>query len=116
VIAQLAASQFQNVDVWTEVLQDTMLDWFETGKLRHASTAALALSKPAFQRLYKDFSFYEDKIILRCVPDNSLMCDECSVLRPPQLEQRLFLRLGMRVVVLNSPLCSRTRAQDTVAS
>jgi acetyl-CoA hydrolase len=67
VIAQLAASQFRDVDVWTEVLQDTMLDWFETGKLRHASTAALALSKPAFQRLYKDFSFYEDKIILRCV-------------------------------------------------
>ena len=50
-----------------QVIQDTMMDWIDTGKLHKASTAALALSKDAFQTFYKNFHFYADKIILRCV-------------------------------------------------
>lgn len=65
VIKTLADSKFHNVDVWSEVLQDTMLDYLDTGKLHFASTTALALSKDGFKRFYANFNEYKPKIIIR---------------------------------------------------
>ncbi|XP_063934054.1 uncharacterized protein LOC135145855 [Zophobas morio] len=65
VISGLASSRFENVTMWTEVLQDTVLNWFDTGKLRFASTTAVSLSVPGFQRFYKNWDHYAPKIIIR---------------------------------------------------
>jgi acyl-CoA hydrolase len=48
VISGLASSRFENVTMWTEVLQDTVLNWFDTGKLRFASTTAVSYILFAF--------------------------------------------------------------------
>lgn len=44
VIASLGKGPWQDVSIWTEVLQDTMLDYIDTGKVSFASSAALSLS------------------------------------------------------------------------
>jgi acyl-CoA hydrolase len=56
---------FSNVNVWTEVLQDTMLDFFDSGKLNFASATSLSLSEPGFQRLYADWEKYTSRLVLR---------------------------------------------------
>lgn len=58
-------SKFDNIVGWTEVLQDGMLDLLECGKMKSATTTGISLSKEGFQKLYSNFDFYKDKIILR---------------------------------------------------
>eukprot|EP00124_Ichthyophonus_hoferi_P004153 Ihof_evm3s423 gene=Ihof_evmTU3s423 len=65
VVSGLSKSNFTNVSVWTEVVQDTMLDWFDTGKLRYASTTSVSLSKAGFEKFYKNWDFYSPKICIR---------------------------------------------------
>lgn len=67
VIGTLAQSHFTDVSVWTEVLQDTMLDWMDTGKLRYASTTSLSLSPEGFKRFYSNMNKYAPKVIIRSV-------------------------------------------------
>src|SRR6266568_5956304 len=51
VIGGLAKGPFTNLTVYTEVLQDTMLDLFDSGKLDFASSCSLSLSEtPGFPR------------------------------------------------------------------
>jgi acetyl-CoA hydrolase len=65
VVGGLVDGPFKNLMVWTEVLQDTMLDFFDTGKLEFASATSLSLSTDGFKRLYDKWDFYTPKIILR---------------------------------------------------
>jgi len=65
VTAGLANGSFTDVNVWTEVLQDTMLDFFDSGKLNFATTTALSLSPEGFQRFLKNKDFYMKRICLR---------------------------------------------------
>jgi acetyl-CoA hydrolase len=65
VVGGLAQGPFSNVNVWTEVLQDTMLDFFDSGKLDFASSTSLSLSEPGFKRLYADWEKYTSRIVLR---------------------------------------------------
>lgn len=58
-------SQFKNLVAWTEVLQDGMLDLIECGKMKLATTTGISLSSDGFKKLYSNFDFYSDKIILR---------------------------------------------------
>ena len=88
VIAGLTKGPYENVSVWTEVLQDTMLDFFDSGKLKFASTAALSLSKEGFERFYANMDEYKEKILIR----------------PQQITNHpeLIRRLG--VIAMNTPL------------
>ncbi|MDD2557873.1 MAG: acetyl-CoA hydrolase/transferase C-terminal domain-containing protein, partial [Desulfuromonas sp.] len=55
-----------NLSVYTEVLQDTMLDLFDSGKLDCASSCSLSLSEePGFPRFLENWDKYADKIVLR---------------------------------------------------
>jgi len=45
VVSGFIDSPYRGLNVWTEVLQDTMLDFFDSGKLDYVSTASLCLSK-----------------------------------------------------------------------
>lgn len=53
VVGELASGPFTNLKVWTEVIQDTMLDLFDSGRLEFASSTSLSLSVDGFKRLYE---------------------------------------------------------------
>jgi acetyl-CoA hydrolase len=66
VVGGLAKGPFSNLSVYTEVLQDTMLDLFDSGKLRCASSCSLSLSEdPGFPRFFANWDKYFSKITLR---------------------------------------------------
>ena len=65
VVGGLAKGPFTGVNVWTEVLQDTMLDFFDSGKLNFASATSLSLSEPGFKRLYENWEKYTSRVVLR---------------------------------------------------
>merc|ERR1711939_1065698 len=50
VIGGLAESKFENLKVWTEVLQDTFLDLFDSGKLEFATATSIRFSPDGFKR------------------------------------------------------------------
>jgi acetyl-CoA hydrolase len=66
VIGGLAKGPFYNLTVYTEVLQDTMLDLFDSGKCDAASSCSLSLSEtPGFPRFFENWDKYFSKIVLR---------------------------------------------------
>ncbi|MCA1797489.1 MAG: acetyl-CoA hydrolase, partial [Geobacteraceae bacterium] len=66
VVGGLANGPFKNLSVYTEVLQDTMLDLFDSGKLDFASSCSLSLSEdPGFPRFFDNWDKYADKIVMR---------------------------------------------------
>jgi len=66
VIGGLAKGPFSNLTVYTEVLQDTMLDFFDGGNLNIASACSLSLSEtPGFPRFFDNWDKYFSKCILR---------------------------------------------------
>ncbi len=66
VVGGLAKGPFYNLSVYTEVLQDTFLDFFDSGKLDFASACSLSLSEnPGFPRFFANFQKYAPKIVLR---------------------------------------------------
>ena len=65
VIGGLAKGPFQGLQVWTEVLQDTMLDLFDSGRLDFASTVSLSFSPDGFRRFYDNWDAYSSKVLMR---------------------------------------------------
>jgi acetyl-CoA hydrolase len=65
VVGGLVNGDFKNLLVFTEVLQDTMLDLFDSGKLDFANATSLSLSTKGFERFFAKFDEYTKKIILR---------------------------------------------------
>jgi succinyl-CoA:acetate CoA-transferase len=65
VISGLVNSDFANLTVYTEVIQDGMLDLIDAGKLVFASGTALTPSPQGLQRFYQNLDRYKSKIILR---------------------------------------------------
>jgi acetyl-CoA hydrolase len=67
VIGGLLNSSFTNLNIWTEVLQDNLLDFFDSGKLDYVSAASFALSEDGLKRLFANWERYTGKTILRPV-------------------------------------------------
>ena len=65
VVGGLATSQFEHLQVWSEVMQDTVLDLFDAGKLDYASAVSLSLSPEGFKRFYSKLDFYKKHVVLR---------------------------------------------------
>lgn len=65
VIGGLADSNFQNLKVWTEVIQDTFLDLFDSGKLDFATATSVRFSPDGFKRFYDNWESYHNKLLLR---------------------------------------------------
>jgi len=65
VIGGLAESKFTDVTVWTEVLQDTFLEFLDNGKLAFATATSIRFSPEGFKRFYAGWDYYHDKIMLR---------------------------------------------------
>ncbi|KAG0646041.1 Acetyl-deacylase [Hyphodiscus hymeniophilus] len=65
VIGGLAESKFEHLKVWTEVLQDTFLDLFDSGRLDFATATSIRFSPEGFQRFYDGWEQYYNKLLLR---------------------------------------------------
>ena len=65
VLTGLLDSPFDQLDAYTEVLQDGMLDLLKAGKLRMASATAFSLSPEAATQLNGDMERFRERIILR---------------------------------------------------
>ncbi|WP_147533628.1 acetyl-CoA hydrolase/transferase family protein [Bacillus marasmi] len=58
-------SEFTDLEVYSEVLQDSVFDLMDQGKIKFASGCSFTLSETRNSTLYTEFDKYRDKIILR---------------------------------------------------
>jgi succinyl-CoA:acetate CoA-transferase len=58
-------SEFCDLEVYSEVLQDAVFDLFDAGKLRFASGCSITLSPDCMRRVYDNLDKYKDKVVLR---------------------------------------------------
>ncbi|PRT54214.1 Acetyl-CoA hydrolase [Wickerhamiella sorbophila] len=65
VVEGLASSSFENLNVWTEVFQDSFLDFLENGKLNFATSTSVRLTQAGFKRFFANFDEFKQKILLR---------------------------------------------------
>lgn len=65
VLNGLTNSKFNNIDIYSEVLQDSVLDLIDCGKVNMASATSLTLSQEKLEYFYKNINKYKHKIILR---------------------------------------------------
>ena len=65
VLAGFVESDMQDLVVYTEVIQDAMLDLIDAGKLKFASGTAFSPSPAGMDRFYKDIDKYRKYILLR---------------------------------------------------
>jgi propionyl-CoA:succinyl-CoA transferase len=65
VMAGLGESDVPDFYMYTEVLQDAMVDLMAQGRLLGASTCALTLSDAQMQRVYADMEYYAPRVVLR---------------------------------------------------
>ncbi|KAI9275735.1 acetyl-CoA hydrolase [Phascolomyces articulosus] len=65
VVGGLANGPFHDVSVFTEVLQDTFLDFFESEKLKYASATSIRFSPDGFKRFYDNWEYYRTMLVLR---------------------------------------------------
>lgn len=52
-------------EVYTEVIQDAVIDLLEKGRITFASGGTLTVSNPYIERIYKNLSFFKDRMVLR---------------------------------------------------
>lgn len=65
VIGGFVNSDLENLEVFTEVIQDGMLDLIDAGKLKFASGTSLTPSPEGLARFYKNIGSYRQKMMLR---------------------------------------------------
>ncbi len=58
-------SEFENLEVYSEVLQDSVFDLIDAGKVSFASGCSLTLSEEKTKQVHENFGKYKDKILLR---------------------------------------------------
>jgi len=58
---------YRDLDIYSEVLQDAVLDLIDMGKVRAASGSSMTLSHPARERFFKELYRYKEKVVLRPV-------------------------------------------------
>ncbi|CAK9441634.1 uncharacterized protein LODBEIA_P55020 [Lodderomyces beijingensis] len=88
VVEGLAGSKFKNLSVWTEVLQDSFLDFFESGSLDFATATSIRLTEDGFKKFYENWDTYSKKLCLRSQ----------TVSNSPEIIRRLG------VIAMNTPV------------
>ncbi len=58
-------SEFTDLDVYSEVLQDAVFDLIDAGKVKSASCCSITLSEEKMAQVFGDFEKYRDKLIMR---------------------------------------------------
>lgn len=65
VLHGMLQSEFKNLEVYSEVLQDAVFDLIDAGKVSVASCCSITLSEQKMQDVFSRFDAYRDKIIMR---------------------------------------------------
>lgn len=65
VLEGLIDSEFADLEVYSEVLQDGIFDLIDAGKVTFASASAITLSRKKMEKVYGDFEKYRNKLVLR---------------------------------------------------
>lgn len=65
VLHGLLDSEFEGLELYSEVLQDAVFDLLDSGKALFASGSAITLSQPYMKRIYQNFGRYRDRLVLR---------------------------------------------------
>lgn len=60
-----SSSEIPNFEVYTEVIQDAVLDMMHQGKITFASGSSLTVSNEQLQKLYQNLDFFKEKLVLR---------------------------------------------------
>ena len=58
-------NRFHSIEMYTEVIQDSIFDLLDSQKLRFASTTALTFSPPGQIRFFKELNDLKSKFVLR---------------------------------------------------
>lgn len=58
-------SEFTDLKVYSEVLQDAVFDLLDAGKIKFASCCSITLSAPKMEQVFSNFDQYRDRLILR---------------------------------------------------
>ncbi|WP_026976259.1 succinate CoA transferase [Flavobacterium tegetincola] len=58
-------SDFENLTMYSEVLQDSTFDLLDSGKMTFASGSSITVSEAYYHRIFNDFDKYKDKVVLR---------------------------------------------------
>ena len=59
------AGDFENLTMYSEVLQDSTFDLLDSGKMTFASGSSITVSESYYKRIFGDFNQYKDKVVLR---------------------------------------------------
>ncbi len=66
VMASLGANpEIPTFEMYTEVIQDSVIDLLKNGKIRFASGCSLTITTPVLKGIYENLEFFRDKIVLR---------------------------------------------------
>ncbi|OWZ83819.1 acetyl-CoA hydrolase/transferase family protein [Natranaerobius trueperi] len=65
ILKGLLDSPFKNLTLYSEVIQDSVLDLLDHRTIDFASSTSLTLSKEGFNKLYNNINKYKDQIVLR---------------------------------------------------
>ena len=58
-------SEFENLQVYSEVLQDSVFDLIDAGKVNFASACSITLSSEKMKQVYGNFEKYRDQLVIR---------------------------------------------------
>lgn len=65
VMSGLGKGDFENLEMYSEVLQDSTFELLDSGKMNFASASSLTVSESCYNHILANFSKYKDKILLR---------------------------------------------------
>lgn len=65
VLHGLIESDFEDLTVYSEVLQDAVFDLIDAGKVNFASCCSITLSEEKMEKVFGNFGKYRDKLVLR---------------------------------------------------
>ncbi|MFC3041147.1 acetyl-CoA hydrolase/transferase family protein [Virgibacillus xinjiangensis] len=65
VLHGMVDSEFKNLQVYSEVLQDAVFDLIDAGKVDFASCCSITLSQEKMEQVFKHFEDYRDKLVMR---------------------------------------------------
>ncbi len=65
VLHGMVHSEFEDLEVYSEVLQDAVFDLIDAGKVNVASCCSITLSEEKMKQVFQNFDKYRDKLIMR---------------------------------------------------
>lgn len=66
VLAAMGESkEIPDFEVYTEVIQDSVIDLMESGRIKFASGCSLTVSNPCIEKIYKNLEFFKERVVLR---------------------------------------------------